>query len=898
MATVVAMTVSGLAIAAVAAPAASAAPGPVQTSTAGVVTADPLPTVQINGVVWSQAVVGNKVFAGGRFTSARPAGAAAGTQESARSYLLAYDVTTGVLDPTFAPVLNGQVKSVVASPDGKTVYVGGDFTTINGGTRSRIAAFDVATGNLITNFLASADYTVNAIAATNSTVYIGGDFNNARGVARKKLAAFNAADGALLGWNPGADTKVNALVMTPDQSKVVVGGNFSVLAGVASYGSGMVDATTGASRTWKANSLIRDYGSNAAILALSTDGTNIYGNGFVYNGTGNLEGAFSASPVDGTIKWIEDCHGDSYGTWAPSSAADVVYVVSHAHYCGNVGGQPQTNPWSYQRGMAFTKSVTGTLTNNGDAAYYNFSGQPSPSVTSWFPLLAMGSYTGQNQAAWTVTGNNDYVVLGGEFPSVNGVAQQGIVRFAVQPISKGTKPVYSGANLVPTIASMGGGAIRATVTTNWDRDDSLLSYQLLRDGQVVNTGAASSTFWNRPTVTVSDSGLTAGTTYKYQIRTVDSAGNTATGNQVSYTATGTAPATSAYAKLVAQQGASAYWRLGEASGTVYDWAGSDDGTLGSGTTRGLAGAISGDPNTAVGFNGTDNGRMSTTNAIAGPQVYSAEAWFNTTSTSGGKIIGFGSSSTGTSGSYDRHIYLDNSGKVNFGNYANAIRNVTSPNAYNDGQWHQVVGTLSPTGMSLYVDGVQVAQDSSVTSTAAYNGYWRLGGDNLDGWTNQPSSRNLNGSIDEASVYSSALTAQQVADQWQASGQAPNVAPTAAFTSTNSFLTVNVDGSTSADSDGTVASYAWDYGDGQTGTGKTASHTYAAAGTYPVALTVTDNRGGTNTVSKQVTVVANKAPVAAFTVAVNNLDLTVDGSSSTDADGTVASYSWNFGDGAT
>ncbi len=79
------------------------------------------------------------------------------------------------------------------------------------------------------------------------------------------------------------------------------------------------------------------------------------------------------------------------------------------------------------------------------------------------------------------------------------------------------------------------------------------------------------------------------------------------------------------------------------------------------------------------------------------------------------------------------------------------------------------------------------------------------------------------------------------------GQAPapvpaNQAPTAAFTSTANGLTASFDGSTSADADGTVASYAWAFGDGTTGTGKTATHAYAAAGTYAVSLTVTDDKG--------------------------------------------------------
>ena len=80
-------------------------------------------------------------------------------------------------------------------------------------------------------------------------------------------------------------------------------------------------------------------------------------------------------------------------------------------------------------------------------------------------------------------------------------------------------------------------------------------------------------------------------------------------------------------------------------------------------------------------------------------------------------------------------------------------------------------------------------------------------------------------------------------------------PTAAFTTTKSNLALSVDGSTSSDPDGPIASYAWDFGDTGTGSGATASHTYSAAGTYTVSLTVTDGQGDTDTTSQSVTVAA-------------------------------------------
>ena len=85
-----------------------------------------------------------------------------------------------------------------------------------------------------------------------------------------------------------------------------------------------------------------------------------------------------------------------------------------------------------------------------------------------------------------------------------------------------------------------------------------------------------------------------------------------------------------------------------------------------------------------------------------------------------------------------------------------------------------------------------------------------------------------------------------------SGGVQNVAPTAAFTSSVSGLSAAFT-STSSDADGSIASYAWEFGDGTTSTQQNPSKTYASAGTYSVRLTVTDNDGASDSVTNPVTV---------------------------------------------
>ena len=202
-------------------------------------------------------------------------------------------------------------------------------------------------------------------------------------------------------------------------------------------------------------------------------------------------------------------------------------------------------------------------------------------------------------------------------------------------------------------------------------------------------------------------------------------------------------------------------------------------------------------------------------------------------------------------------YLGNDGRVRFGVRDFSRHVLVSTRAYNDGQWHHVAATLDwYGGQRLYVDGELVASDPGVKHGADFSGYWRIGGDSLFNWPDRPSSDYLSADIDEVATYQRALPADRVLAHYQiGTGQAglPNESPVASFELGATYLDVSVDGSGSSDPDGAVVGYAWDFGDGATGEGKAASHTYAAAGTYTIGLTVTDDRGATGTATRSVTV---------------------------------------------
>jgi len=127
----------------------------------------------------------------------------------------------------------------------------------------------------------------------------------------------------------------------------------------------------------------------------------------------------------------------------------------------------------------------------------------------------------------------------------------------------------------------------------------------------------------------------------------------------------------------------------------------------------------------------------------------------------------------------------------------------------------------------------------------------------------------------------------------------NNAPTANFTIDCTDLDCSFT-NLSSDSDGQVESSVWEFGDDGSSTTNNATHAYVTAGDFQVTLTVTDNDGAEGTVTKSVTVTepAPGAPVAGFTVTCFSLDCTFADDSQDSDGGTIVSWAWAFGDGAT
>ncbi|GAA3397441.1 fibronectin type III domain-containing protein [Cryptosporangium minutisporangium] len=504
------------------------------TASTKVFTADAQPTWQTNGTVWAVTHVAGVVYIGGSFSTVRPPGAAPGTREVARDNLAAFDARTGNLlplshrfasprhafsdskpDVTCDVDWDAQVYTcdtiyrIKASPDGSTIYVAGDFTTVDGQARSKIAAFPTANAARVNPPLdrrfapRGINSRVRALAVGPRTVYAGGLFTQAGGAARERVAAFDRRTGAVTTFNASADGEVIAMSLSADYSRLVVGGNYNTLNGVAQHALGAVSPSTGRSTAWAWRGVPR----TSYITDMAVDSNAVY---LTANGEGTWDGRAAVDPRTGRLKWFDSCLGAS---WAAALHGDLLYTGSHAHNCNDTdGGFPeqatdQAEPRYYRllaqttRGNSTTIQYWFPSTNGGDP---NIPATRSPSK------LGPRAMASDGRSLW----------VGGQFTTVNNVPQQGLTRFTLTARSK--PPATPAA---PTLQNSG----QSQVTVTWrgveDLDDPVVTYQVYRGSTLVYRGRASAKPWETSkSYSFTDRGLTAGTTVRYTVRAVDGRG--------------------------------------------------------------------------------------------------------------------------------------------------------------------------------------------------------------------------------------------------------------------------------------------------------------------------------------------------------------------------------------
>ena len=721
-----------------------------------------LPTWQTNGEVYALASQGGMVAAGGTFTQLTPPNGSSAAPIGQAS-LAIFNAATGAPASCQYPINFGGgiagVYAMTAAPDGKSIYVAGNFSSIKGTAVLRLAKINLSNCSVVTAFKpAQIDAPVRGIGISpdGSTIYFAGDFSNVAGEAHSRFAAVDATTGAIkssfvttdvnssvsqiLSGNVGTG---RAVQVSPDGTKVVVGGDFDHIDGQYSHSIAVLDAQSGA--------LVKTYDEGflpptSVTKAITNDGDAFYV-GNEGTGGGVFDGSFKVSWDTLDQVWRDTCLG---ATQAIVAYQGTLYEASHHHDCSSMNEYP-----------------------DGIRHFFTANSETDSSMRGWFPQAndGIGEHIGPRALNVAVgTDGKPYLWAGGEFTQINGAAQQGLTRFGT-----------ADANVPPTpsakAVAMPNGTIQVRLRSVVDTDDNQLTYSVYRNGGTtpVWTGQATSWWWKQPQVTFTDSNVTPGTSYRYTVTASDGTNTSAKSAQVSATAVGAAPS---YAGQVIADGAELYWRYDDASGKwIEDASGASAGLNGLTQTGVLTGgdsAIAGSTDPSGVFNGSTQYAYSDQGAEA-PSTYSIETWIKTTTTSGGWIAGYGNGmpNTGTfatnlSGNHDREIYMEDSGRLEFGVWTGSAQTVESHKSYNDGNWHYVVATQGPDGLVLYVDGLPVG--TNPTSTAQdYFGSWRFGGDNAGGWPNSPSSNFFSGELDESAIYPTALSEAQIQNHFALAG---------------------------------------------------------------------------------------------------------------------------------
>jgi len=212
------------------------------------------------GQITDLEYIGNRIFIAGTFTSIKNNTSTNKTSYN-QAYVASYNIDTGLVDTGFKPVIGGGVVTEIeASPDGTKLFIAGTFNTVGGVTKRKFASINPTTGAVVSGWTANANAAGTALAVTNTTVYLGGQFTTINNVAHGYLAAVNATTGALIasfqndlsgGIGVSGAINVHALILTHDNTKLLVVHTARQIAGQDRYGAALISTATNQLLPWR-----------------------------------------------------------------------------------------------------------------------------------------------------------------------------------------------------------------------------------------------------------------------------------------------------------------------------------------------------------------------------------------------------------------------------------------------------------------------------------------------------------------------------------------------------------------------------------------------------------------------------------------------------------------------
>ena len=290
--------------------------------------------------IYSLYLKDNVLYVGGDFTSI-------GGQS--RNRLAAIDLATNSVT-SFNPNVDGTIRTMVMSDN--ILYIGGSFTSVGGQARSKLAGIDITTG-LVTNFSADANDVVYALQIRNNILYVGGSFTSIGGQSRNRLAGIDLTTGSVTSFNPNANNTVRAMILR--DNILFLGGEFTNAGGQTRNKAAAIDVNTGVATNFNPNISGTTYA-----LAIG-DGIVFLGGAFSSVG-GKLRSALAA--VDMVSGAVTDFVANFNRTvWTLQLTGNILYVGGIFHSTTNDTGRTRVGAIDTETGLAtsFNPNANGTV---------------------------------------------------------------------------------------------------------------------------------------------------------------------------------------------------------------------------------------------------------------------------------------------------------------------------------------------------------------------------------------------------------------------------------------------------------------------------------------------------------------------------------------------------------